>query len=132
LSNPTGFLDFRAEITAHFFRKSDCHDLACELLSFSTMSSLDSTCKKMAASPEHGGAGHLHGLAAQKFEFDPARHIAPAVAHELNNVLTVVQGFSDCLLLQHGEDAELQPQLKRISEASKRAATIIRDAMPKM
>ena len=86
----------------------------------------------MAASPEHGDAGHLHELAAQKFEFDPAWHIAPAVAHELNNILTVVQGFSDCLLHEHGEDAALQPQLKRISEASKRAATIIREAMPKI
>jgi hypothetical protein len=95
-------------------------------------SALDSIHKKMAASPEHGDAGHLHELAAQKFEFDPAWHIAPAVAHELNNILTVVQGFSDCLLHEHGEDAALQPQLKRISEASKRAATIIREAMPKI
>jgi signal transduction histidine kinase len=96
------------------------------------MSSYDSSCEKVAVSPELGGAGHLRELSAQKFEFDSSRHIAPAVAHELNNILTVVQGFSDCLLYQHREDATLQPQLKRISEASRRAATIVREAMPKM
>lgn len=87
--------------------------------------SYDSLYMKMAA-PERGGAGDLHESVQR---FDPARHISPAVAHELNNILTVVQGFSDCLLLQHGEDAELQPQLKRISEASRRATAIVREAV---
>jgi hypothetical protein len=95
------------------------------------MTAYDSIGSKMAAAPEGGGVGQLAGSAPKQFEFSPARHISPAVAHELNNILTVVQGFSDCLLLEHGEDAELQPQLKRISEASRRAAMIIRDAMPK-
>jgi len=75
------------------------------------------------------GAGGLHEAALQ---MDPARHISPKVAHELNNILTVVQGYSDCLLFKHREDAALQAHLKMISDASRRATAIIREAMPKM
>ena len=62
--------------------------------------------------------------------FDPARHVAPVVAHELNNILTIVQGYADRLLLRHGGDPELMPQLKLISEASRRAAAVVRRATP--
>jgi len=62
--------------------------------------------------------------------FDPTRHIAPKVAHELNNILTIVQGYADRLLLHHGSDATLMPHLKQISEASKRAAAVVRKATP--
>jgi signal transduction histidine kinase len=87
--------------------------------------SYDSLYRKMASSPERGGASDLHESVQR---FDSARHISPVVAHELNNILTVVQGYSDCLLLQHHEDAELQPHLKMISEASRRATAIVREA----
>ena len=62
--------------------------------------------------------------------FDPARHMAPAVAHELNNILTVVQGYADRLLLHHGGDPALMPHLKLISEAARRAAGVVRNATP--
>jgi len=62
--------------------------------------------------------------------FDPARHMAPTVAHELNNMLTVVQGYADRLLLHHGKDPKLRPQLKLISEAARRAAVAVRNATP--
>jgi len=91
------------------------------------MSSYDSIYKKMASSLDQGGAGQLHE-SAQKF--DSARHIAPVVAHELNNILTIIQGYSDRLLLRHGEDPALQPHLKLISEATRRAAIIVREATP--
>jgi signal transduction histidine kinase len=91
------------------------------------MSSYDSIYKKMASSLDQGGTGQLHE-SAQKF--DSTRHVAPAVAHELNNILTIIQGYTDRLLLRHGEDPALQPHLKLISEATKRAALIVRDATP--
>lgn len=92
------------------------------------MSSYDSIYKKMAESLEQsGGVGKLP---ESTLAFDPMRHIAPAVAHELNNILTIVQGYSDRLVLRHGDDPALAPHLKMISEASKRAATLIRDATP--
>jgi hypothetical protein len=62
--------------------------------------------------------------------FDPTRHMAPAVAHELNNILTVVQGYADRLLLHHGGDPTLMPHLKLISEAARRAAGVVRKATP--
>jgi len=91
------------------------------------MSSYDSIYKKMASSLEQGDAGQLHE-SAQKF--DSTRHVAPVVAHELNNIFTVIQGYADRLLLQHRENPALQPHLKLISEATRRATTIVRDATP--
>src|SRR5450755_2734128 len=86
------------------------------------MSSYDSIYKKMAESLEHGSPGFPHEHA---HKLDPARHIAPAVAHELNNILTVIQGYSDRLLIKHADDPALQPQLKLISQATQRAAAVI-------
>jgi signal transduction histidine kinase len=91
------------------------------------MSSYEPIYEKMAAALEQGGAGNLR-KPAQKF--DPARHISPIIAHELNNVLTIVQGYSERLLIRHGEEPTLQQQLKLISEAAKRATTIVREATP--
>ncbi len=91
------------------------------------MSSLDSIYKKMAESLEQEGAGNLQ----ETFQkFDPAIHIAPNVAHDLNNILTIIQGYADRLLIKHGSEPTLQPSLKLISEASRRAANIVRDATP--
>ena len=61
---------------------------------------------------------------------DPDRQIPREIAHDLNNVLTIIQGYSDRLLLRHGKDLTIAPHLKVISEASKRATAIIRDATP--
>jgi len=86
------------------------------------MSSFDSVYKKIASSLERGGV-HV-----PEPKIDPARHIAPAVAHELNNILAIVQGYADRLLLKHGKDAALEPHLKLISEAARRATLIVRNA----
>jgi len=59
---------------------------------------------------------------------DPARQIGPVVAHDLNNILAIVQGYADRLLLRHATNPALMPDLKLISEAAKRAATVIRTA----
>ncbi len=73
------------------------------------------------------GAGALHET-AQKF--DSARHISPGVAHELNNIILIIQDYADRLRIKHGDNPALEPQLKLISEATRRAAAIIHDAMP--
>ena len=92
------------------------------------MSSFESIYKKMADSLEQSGqTGSLH---ESGHKFDPARHVSPAVAHELNNILTIIQGYADCLLLKHGENLELQSPLKMISEATKRATMLVHDARP--
>lgn len=79
----------------------------------------------MATSLESGGAA-----GGQEAKFDSTRHVAPAVAHELNNILTVIQGYADRLLLKHGEEPALNAPLKLISEAARRAANLVRSAAP--
>jgi hypothetical protein len=87
-------------------------------------SSFDSIYKKMTP-PSSGGAGHAH-----EAKFDPARHVSPVVAHELNNILTIIQGYADRLLLKHGDNPALDAHLKLISEAARRASILVRSAVP--
>lgn len=88
-------------------------------------SSLDTICKKIAPGSNHDTPG-----AESESQFDPARHVSPVIAHELNNILAIVQGYADRLILQYNEDKALHSQLKLITEAARRAAIIIRDATP--
>ena len=62
---------------------------------------------------------------------DADRHISFTLAHELNNILTVAQGHADHLLSKHQENASLTPTLKKISDATHRAAELVRNA-PKL
>ena len=90
------------------------------------MSSLENIYKKMAEAA--AGADALHET-NQKSDSTP--HVSPAVAHELNNIIAIIRGYADRLLFKHGENPALEPQLKLISEAAKRAAIIIHEALPK-
>jgi signal transduction histidine kinase len=92
----------------------------------SKMSSYDSIYKKMASSLKQGGAQIMQ----PPKKSDSDRQIPREIAHDLNNILTIIQGYSDRLLLRHGKDLALAPHLKVISEASKRATAIVRDATP--
>ena len=91
------------------------------------MSAYESIYKKMASALEGSGEG---GQRESAPKYDPARHVAPVVAHELNNILTIVQGYADRLVMRHGEDPALLPHLRLISEAARRAAVVVRDATP--
>jgi len=62
---------------------------------------------------------------------DADRHISITLAHELNNILTVVQGHADHLFTKNQENTTLAPTLKKISEAARRAAELVRNA-PKL
>jgi signal transduction histidine kinase/DNA-binding response OmpR family regulator len=50
--------------------------------------------------------------------------MAAGIAHDYNNLLTVIQGYADCLLLKAGGDDSLTNPLKQISGAASRAATL--------
>jgi hypothetical protein len=89
-------------------------------------SSLDSVDKKLAAR-ENPEEEHLPESSAP---LDPARYVSPPIAHELNNILAIVQGYADRLILKYASDASLHAQLKMITEAARRAAVIVRDATP--
>jgi signal transduction histidine kinase len=86
-------------------------------------SSFDTICKNMASSLESSGAGN-----PREAKSDTVRQISPVVAHELNNLLTIIQGYADRLLIKHGENPAIEAKLKLISEASRRAATLVRSA----
>lgn len=63
-------------------------------------------------------------------QFDPEKHVSPGIAHELNNILAIVQGYTDRLLIKYADNAALQSDLKLVCEAARRAAVIIRAATP--
>jgi CheY-like chemotaxis protein len=55
--------------------------------------------------------------------------LAAGVAHDFNNILTVIQGYSDCLLARGGWDPTASKALKQIGDASKRAAALTRQLL---
>lgn len=57
--------------------------------------------------------------------------IAGDLAHELNNILSIIQGYADRLVLKHGSQPELRAELKLISNNARRAASVIRLAKPR-
>jgi len=88
------------------------------------MSSMENIYKKMAESATGTAA-----VAESASALDPARHIPPAVAHELNNILAIIRGYTDRLLVKHSQDPALEPYLKLISDAARRAGLVVREAM---
>jgi PAS domain S-box-containing protein len=64
---------------------------------------------------------------AQKLE--SVGQLAAGVAHDFNNILTVIQGYSEALLVQFLPDSPTLRPLKQISDAAKRAASLTRQLL---
>ena len=54
------------------------------------------------------------------------KQIGRDVAHELNNILTIIRGYADRMMLKHGDNPVLRPDLQLISENAKRAESVVR------
>jgi PAS domain S-box-containing protein len=64
---------------------------------------------------------------AQKLE--SVGQLAAGVAHDFNNILTVIQGYSDCLLARGSQDGSTIKALTQIGEAARRAAVLTRQLL---
>jgi two-component system cell cycle sensor histidine kinase/response regulator CckA len=64
---------------------------------------------------------------AQKLE--SIGQLAAGVAHDFNNILTVIQGYSDHLLARYDGDVALTNPLTQICTAAKRASTLTRQLL---
>jgi signal transduction histidine kinase len=88
------------------------------------MSSLDNIYQKMAPTIEPAALAPMH--------HEPPRpeqaQIGHELAHELNNILTIIQGYADRLILKNGDNAMIRPQLQLISENARRAVSVIKQA----
>lgn len=61
---------------------------------------------------------------AQKLE--SVGQVAAGIAHDYNNVLTIIQGYADCLLVKVKGDESMSNPLKQISGAARRATVLTR------
>jgi signal transduction histidine kinase len=89
------------------------------------MSSLDNIYQKMVPSLESATLAQLHQNLPT---VEPPRQISREVAHELNNILTIIQGYADQMILKHGENPALSPQLQLIATNARRAVSVVQQA----
>jgi nitrogen-specific signal transduction histidine kinase len=87
------------------------------------MSNLDNIYLKMAPALEPASLAGLHPDLAQP---DGQKQVGREVAHELNNIFTIIRGYADRMLIKHGENPALRPDLLLISENVKRAESLVR------
>lgn len=91
------------------------------------MSSLENIYMKMTPTLESAALASLHHDAPEP---EPQRVIGREVAHELNNILTIIRGYTDRVIIKHGQNPVLRPDLQLISENVRRAEQVIRRATP--
>ena len=85
------------------------------------ISSLESIYQKMtSASEEAGPNSHREPV--------PREQIGGDVAHELNNVITIIRGYAERMLLKHGDNPALRPDLQLITDNARRAEKVVRAA----
>ena len=101
--------------------------LASYLLEELPMSSLENIYIKMSPAIEPATLAHLHPVPPPG---DIQKQIGREVAHELNNILTIIRGYADRMLLKHGENTALRPELQLIAENAARAISVVRNSTP--
>jgi nitrogen-specific signal transduction histidine kinase len=87
------------------------------------MSNLETIYLKMAPMLEPAS---LAGLQPDSSQPDSQKQVGREVAHELNNIFTIIRGYAERMLIKHGENPALRPDLLLISENVKRAESLVR------
>src|SRR5262245_13704851 len=87
--------------------------LARGLLKNVLMSSLDNIYQKMVPTLGPSTLAQLHQEPPRQ---EPQRQISRELAHELNNILTIIQGYADRMIVKHGDNPALRPDLQLISD----------------
>jgi nitrogen-specific signal transduction histidine kinase len=91
------------------------------------MTSFDNIYIKMTPTMEPAA---LAGLHHEQSASDSEKLIGRQVAHELNNILTILRGYAERMVVKHGANAALRPELQMISENVLRAERVVRAATP--
>jgi len=72
---------------------------------------------------------HLHEQLLHAQRLDSIGHLAGGVAHDFNNVLSVVIGYSDVVLGKLPPDSPLKPKVESIISAGQRGAALARQLL---
>ena len=87
------------------------------------MSSLENIYLKMSPALEPATLATMHHETPHP---DTQKQVGRDVAHELNNIFTIIRGYAERMLIKHGENQALRPELLLISENVKRAESLVR------
>lgn len=91
------------------------------------MSSLDNIYSKMSPVLEPATLADLH---TEPPAPNQEKVIGSQVAHELNNILTILRGYAERMMIKHGENPALRPELQLFNENVRRAERVVRQATP--
>lgn len=87
------------------------------------MSNLENIYLKMVPTLERASLAVLNHEATP---IDGQKQVGREVAHELNNIFTIIRGYADRMLIKHGDNPALRPDLLLIAENVKRAESLVR------
>jgi signal transduction histidine kinase len=87
------------------------------------MSSLENIYAKLSPNFDPATLAHRHPP-----QTDAQKQIGREVAHELNNILTIISGYADRMMMKYGENTAMRPELQLISENARRAANVVRQS----
>ena len=91
------------------------------------MPSVDNICQSVVPTLEPGTVAQLQ----QPPPLEASSQIGREVAHELNNILTIIQGYTERTIMKHGENPALRLELQLISDNARRAVAVIKRASPR-
>ena len=92
------------------------------------MASLEPIYMKLAPAFEPANLAHVR---PHQPDAGSQKQIGREVAHDLNNILTIIRGYADRMLHKHGENPALRAELQMIVENTSRAISVVRQATPR-